>query len=231
VNAGKARRRRIWRRFIASLLIAIAVVPVSLVLLYRILPPPATPLMILRLVEGHGWSRDWVGWDSIDPAIMRAVIAAEDAKFCRHHGFDWEAIDDAMEANEDGRRIRGGSTISQQTAKNVFLWPGRSWLRKGLEAYLTVLIETLWSKRRILEVYLNSVEFGPGVYGVEAAARFHFKKGAADLTTRQAALLAAVLPNPIRFSASEPSGYINGYASRIQGRMGGVGKADMPPCD
>jgi monofunctional biosynthetic peptidoglycan transglycosylase len=223
-------RGRIWRRFLLSLLAAAVLVPLSLVLFYRVVPVPATPLMLLRLVEGHGIAHDWVTYDAIAPAMIRSVIAAEDGKFCLHNGFDWDAINDALEAAEDGQRLRGGSTISQQTAKNVFLWPGRSWIRKGLEAGFTVVIEALWPKRRILEVYLNSVEFGPGVYGVEAAARFHFGKSAAQLSAREAALLAAVLPNPIRFSASKPSGYVSRYAGRIQGRAGDIGPALMPPC-
>lgn len=223
-------RGRVLRRFLLSLLAAAVLVPLSLVLFYRVVPVPATPLMLLRLVEGHGLSHDWVAYDEIAPAMIRSVIAAEDGKFCLHNGFDWDAINDALEAAEDGQRLRGGSTISQQTAKNVFLWPGRSWVRKGLEAGFTVVIEALWPKRRILEVYLNSVEFGPGIYGVEAAARFHFRKSAAQLSAREAALLAAVLPNPIRFSASRPSGYVSRYAGRIQGRAGDIGPALMPPC-
>lgn len=223
-------RGRVLRRFLLSLFAAAVMVPLSLVLFYRVVPVPATPLMLLRLVEGYGLSHDWVAYDEIAPAMIRSVIAAEDGKFCLHNGFDWDAINDALEAAEDGQRLRGGSTISQQTAKNVFLWPGRSWVRKGLEAGFTVVIEALWPKRRILEVYLNSVEFGPGIYGVEAAARFHFRKSAAQLSSREAALLAAVLPNPIRFSASRPSGYVSRYAGRIQGRAGDIGPALMPPC-
>ena len=194
------RRRLLW-----SMVGVFVLLPLAMVLVYRVVPVPLTPLMVIRLFEGEGLSHDWVSYDEIAPAMIRSAIAAEDAKFCRHDGFDWEAINDALEAAEDGERLRGGSTISQQTAKNVFLWPGRSWLRKGLEAGFTVLIETVWPKRRILEVYLNSVEFGPGVYGVEAAARFHFGKPAANLSSHEAALLAAVLPNPRRFSASRPS--------------------------
>ncbi len=225
-------RRRIRRRFLRALALGLVAAPLSLVLLYRILPVPATPLMLLRLAEGYGISHDWVGYDDIAPAMVRAVIAAEDGKFCHHYGFDWQAIDDALDAIGEGRRrLRGGSTISQQTAKNVFLWPGRSWLRKGLEAGFTVAIETLWGKRRIIEVYLNSVEFGPGIYGVEAAARYHFGKSAADLSAPEAALLAAVLPNPIRFSASKPSTYVRSYARRIQGRLADLGKDDVPPCE
>lgn len=221
----------LWRRFVVGFGLVITVGPLVLTLLYRVLPVPVTPLMLIRLAEGYGLEHDWVSYDEIAPIMVRSVIAAEDAKFCGHWGFDWEAINDALDAADDGRRLRGGSTISQQTAKNVFLWPGRSWLRKGLEAGFTVLIETVWGKRRIVEIYLNSVEFGPGVYGVEAAARHHFGTSAAKLSPRQAALLAAVLPNPIRFSASKPSGYVGRYASRIEGRARDIGKGMYPPCD
>ncbi|MFZ2871579.1 monofunctional biosynthetic peptidoglycan transglycosylase [Zavarzinia sp.] len=220
-----------WRRLLTAAGLLFVVLPLFMVLVFRVLPVPVTPLMLIRLVEGHGLSHDWVSYDEIAPVMARSAIAAEDGKFCDHFGFDWEAINDALDAADDGARLRGGSTISQQTAKNVFLWPGRSWIRKGLEAGFTVLIETVWGKRRILEVYLNSVEFGPGIYGVEAAARHHFGTSAAALTARQAALLAAVLPNPIRFSAAKPSAYVNRYATRIEGRARAIGKGMYPPCD
>ena len=132
--------------------------PVIMVTVYRFVPPPMTFLMIQRMVEGHGFERKWVPIERISPALVRAVIAAEDARFCEHHGFDVEAIEKAMKANAQGKKLRGGSTISQQTAKNVFLWPGRDWVRKGLEAWFTVLIEVGWGKERIMEVYLNSIE-------------------------------------------------------------------------
>lgn len=220
-----------WRRLLTAAGLLFVALPLFMVLVYRIVPVPLTPLMLIRLVEGQGLSHDWVSYDEIAPVMARSVVAAEDGKFCDHFGFDWDAINDALDAADEGRRLRGGSTISQQTAKNVFLWPGRSWTRKGLEAGFTVLIETIWGKRRILEVYLNSVEFGPGVYGVEAAARHHFGTSAAALSARQAALLAAVLPNPLRFSASKPSAYVNRYAARIEGRARGIAKGMYPPCD
>lgn len=224
-------RGPLWRRLLAGFALALVAGPLLLLLLYRVVPVPLTPLMLIRLVEGYGIEHDWVSYDEIAPIMVRSVVAAEDGKFCSHWGFDWGAITEALDDAEDGGRLRGGSTISQQTAKNVFLWPGRSWLRKGLEAGFTVAIEMVWGKRRIVEVYLNSVEFGPGVYGVEAAARHHFGIGAAQLSGRQAALLAAVLPNPIRFSASKPSAYVNRYASRIEGRARAIGKGMYPPCD
>ncbi|HKY89598.1 MAG TPA: monofunctional biosynthetic peptidoglycan transglycosylase [Nevskiaceae bacterium] len=166
---------------------------------------------------------DWVSWDEIAPAAKIAVIAAEDQKFPDHFGFDLEAIEKARAHNQSSRRKRGASTISQQTAKNLFLWPGRSWTRKGLEVGYTVLLEAMWPKRRILEVYLNVAEFGVGVYGVEAAAQAYFRKPASKLTHYEAALLAAVLPNPRRFKVAAPSGYVQSRASDISGQMRQLG--------
>ena len=171
--------------------------PAVVILVYAVVPPPATPLMLIRLVEGHGLSKDWVPLTRISPHLQRAVIAAEDAKFCRHGGFDWVAVDTAIERRRQGGRVVGASTISMQTAKNLFLWPARTYFRKGGEAYITVWLETLLSKRRILELYLNVIEFGPGLYGAEAAARHYFGVAAADLSPAQAARLAAVLPSPL----------------------------------
>jgi monofunctional biosynthetic peptidoglycan transglycosylase len=177
-----APRRRLRLIVVGLLAIALAGPPIW-VLAYRFAPPPVTILMVQRLIEGRGLERHWVPLSQISPAMTRAVIAAEDARFCEHHGFDFEAIDEAMKQNEaHPGTLRGGSTISQQTAKNVFLWPGRSWIRKGLESGYTVLIEALWGKRRIMEVYLNTVEMGPGVYGVEAAARRIFHLPASRLS-------------------------------------------------
>ena len=201
-TAGAARPRRKWgwgRKLLAAILIVVFVLPVGLIAVYRFVPPPITYLMVERTLEGKGFSRRWRDVDEISPTLVRAVIAAEDARFCEHHGFDFEAIEKAMRNNARGRRIRGGSTISQQTAKNVFLWPGRDWVRKGFEAGYTVLIETLWGKRRIMEVYLNVAEWAPGVYGAEAAAQRWYGKTAADLSAREAARLAAILPSPRRY--------------------------------
>ncbi|HEX7887419.1 MAG TPA: monofunctional biosynthetic peptidoglycan transglycosylase [Phenylobacterium sp.] len=189
--------------------------PAIVVAVYRFVPPPVTFLMIQRLVEGHGLERQWVPIDRISPALVRAVIAAEDARFCEHHGFDVAAIEKAMRANAAGKRLRGGSTISQQTAKNVFLWPGRDWVRKGLEAWFTVLIEVGWGKERIMEVYLNSIEWGPGVYGAEAAAQKNFHVSAAKLTTAQAARLAAIVPKPLSWKAARPGPYMKRRAGSI----------------
>jgi monofunctional biosynthetic peptidoglycan transglycosylase len=200
---------------------------VAIVVLYRFVDPPITPLMIIRPLEGLGEgrlvgiSKQWVDLDDIDPDIARAALAAEDARFFRHTGIDWEAIDEAARRNEraDGRRIYGGSTITMQCAKNAFLWQGRNYLRKGLEAYFTYLIELIWGKRRILEVYLNVIEWGDGVYGVDAAAEKYFDRSSKDVTPRQAALLAAVLPSPRRYDPSKPSAYVSRRAKSIQAGM------------
>jgi monofunctional biosynthetic peptidoglycan transglycosylase len=216
-------RRRWIRRLLVALLAIFIGLPLTGVLAYRVLPVPVTPLMLIRLTEGEGLAKDWVGIDRISPHLPASVIAAEDNRFCRHGGFDWVEMRNAWAAARDGDRLRGASTISMQTAKNLFLWPGRSYLRKALEFYLTPLIEFAWPKRRIMEVYLNVAEWAPGVYGAEAAARHHFNKSAADLTRREAALLAVVLPNPRNWSAGRPSEYIAGRAATIQRRVGQLG--------
>lgn len=181
------------------------------VLIYKWVPVPYTPLMAIRSLEADGdfkTKHDWVPMEKISKELQLAVISAEDQNFLTHHGFDYEAIQKAYKNNQKGRRIKGGSTISQQTAKNVFLWPNRSWIRKGLETYFTFLIETLWSKERILEVYLNSIEMGNGVYGAEAASQYWFNRSANKLTRYQAASLAVILPNPRKYKASNSSNYI-----------------------
>ncbi len=198
--------------------------------LQRFLPIPATFLMTTRAIEGEGWDYRWRSLDDISPRLVQAVIASEDATFCAHRGFDMKAIEKALKANERGGRIRGGSTISQQTAKNVFLWPGRDWIRKGLEAGYTVAIETVWGKRRIMEVYLNIAEWAPGVYGAEAAAQHWFGKSAADLSAREAARLAAILPSPRRYNAASPGPYVRRRASRIQAAMGTVREQGLAAC-
>ncbi len=204
--------------------------PILTTAMYRFVPPPITWLMIQRVFEGKGFDRRWRSLDEISPRLVRAVIAAEDAKFCDHHGFDFNALEKAMANNAKGRKLRGGSTISQQTAKNVFLWPGRSYVRKGLEAYFTVLIETMWGKRRIMEVYLNSIEWGPGVYGAEAAARKNFGVGADKLTGPQAARLAAILPSPLKWRAAKPGPYVKRRSSRIGKAAGTVNREGMAAC-
>jgi len=196
--------------------------PISSLTVFAVLPPPVTPLMLIRLVEGEGLTKDWTSRERISPELFRAVIAAEDMRFCDHSGFDTEETGKAVKEWRKGRRLRGASTISMQTAKNLFLWPGRSLVRKVLEAYLTVWLELLWSKDRILEVYVNVAEWGPGVYGAEAAALAYFGKPAAELGPREASLLAAVLPNPRGWSPVRPSAYIRERAAVIRSRMGDV---------
>lgn len=203
------------RAVVLAGLIMFVAAPVALVLIYRFVPPPITFLMVQRMFEGHGLERRWVPLEQISPSLVRAVIAAEDARFCEHHGFDLNAIQKAMAANESGRRLRGGSTISQQTAKNVFLWPSRDWVRKGLEAWFTVLIEVGWGKERIMEVYLNSIEWGPGVYGAEAAAQRNFHVPASRLTPGQSARLAAIVPKPLSWKAAQPGRYVQRRSGAI----------------
>ena len=193
--------------------------------LYRWVPVRTTPLMVIRAMANSGdsvytdWKHRWVPLDSISPYMPVAVMASEDQRFPEHHGFDFEAIRQAQAEYEAGGRRRGASTISQQTAKNVYLWPQSSWLRKGLEAYFTVLIELTWSKRRIMEVYLNSIEMGDGIYGAEAVAQWHFGRSASELTRPNCALVAATLPNPIKFSSKEPSPYMLRRQTAIMKQM------------
>ncbi|AQR62775.1 monofunctional biosynthetic peptidoglycan transglycosylase [Brevundimonas sp. LM2] len=223
------RRRRRGRPWLIALLI-LALLPLGGVLIHRFLPVPVTILMAQQALAGKGLDYRWTPLEDISPHLVVSAIAAEDARFCSHGGFDLEAIEKALKHNENGRRIRGGSTISQQTAKNVFLWPGRDWVRKGLEAGYTVLIETGWGKRRILEVYLNVAEMGPGVYGAEAAARHWFGTSAADLSPRQAARLAAILPSPRRYDAGTPGPYVRRRASRIQAAARTVRNEGLAAC-
>ena len=204
--------------------------PPAQVLALRFAPPPVTPLMLIRLAQGRGLDARWRPLSAISPNLARAVVASEDARFCSHHGFDWEAMREAATANARGARLRGGSTISQQTAKNVFLWPSRDYLRKGLEAGYTELIEALWGKRRILEMYLNVVEWGPGVYGAEAAAQRDFHISAARLSPAQAARLAAVLPSPLRWRPTAAHGRVVRRAGRIGARARVVAADDLADC-
>ena len=214
-----------------GVLIFLIVGPVLVVTLYRFVPPPLTWLMVERVFEGHGFDRRWVPISQISPVLVRSVVASEDAQFCRHHGFDFVAIEKALHHNaDDPDRIRGGSTISQQTAKNIFLWPGRDWVRKGLEAWFTVLIETIWGKPRIMEVYLNSIEWGPGVYGAEAAAQHNFGVSAARLSPAQAARLAAILPDPLKWKAVKPGAYVARRTGRIDARAGTVARQGLAAC-
>lgn len=225
---------RRWLRFASWLFLWVLALTVLPVILLRWVDPPTSAFM-LRERFSRPIQHRWVDWAQISPHAKVAVIASEDQKFPEHRGFDLESINDALEERERGRRVRGASTISQQVAKNLFLWPGRSWLRKGFEAYYTVLIETLWPKRRILEVYLNIAEFGNGVFGVGAASEVYFKKRAARLSAPDAALLAAVLPNPKRLRVAAPSRYVRSRQDFILRQMRGIGgvgllnQIDSPP--
>ena len=212
-------------------LILVGVVPLAQVLIYRVVPAPITILMIERLFEGKGLRHDWRPIDRISPHLVESVIAAEDSGFCDHNGFDFEAMQKAAEANaRHPGKVRGGSTISQQTAKNVFLWPGRDYVRKGLEAGYTVLIETIWGKRRIMEMYLNAIEWGPGIYGAEAASQAYFHVPANRLTPGQAARLAAVLPSPLKWKAVRPGRYVARRSARIGARAAVVRNDDLAAC-
>lgn len=216
------RLRRIARRVVTLILIVGVVLPAGVTLAYRFLPVPATPLMVIRLFDGHGWSRDWVPFEAIAPALPVAILASEDNRFCQHPGFDARAIGVAIDEWQAGGGLRGASTISQQLAENLFLWPRSDLARKGLETYLTLFVEMVLPKQRIMELYLNTVEFGPGIYGAEAAARHHFGVSAADLSDYQAALLAAVLPNPLGRDAGQPGPGTQNLAGIILGRMANV---------
>lgn len=229
-------RKSWWRRALKAIVLVLVVAllsSVSVVLLFRFVPVPFSALMVERRIESwfspkpYTSRHAWVSLDGISPSMGVAVIAAEDQNFPEHFGFDWKAIAKAIEHNEHSRRKRGASTVSQQTAKNMFLWEARSWTRKGFEAYFTLLIELGWSKSRILEVYLNIVEFGDGVYGVEAASQTFFKKPAKRLRPSEAALLAAVLPNPRRFKANAPSGYVRGRQAWIMRQMRALGGTEL----
>lgn len=211
----------LWKTFLWFNIISIL-----LVLLFKFAPVPFTPLMGIRMIEQKlddkevVFSHDWVPIEEISTNLQKAVIASEDGNFLTHNGFDFKAIEKAMKSNEKGKKLKGGSTISQQTAKNVFLWQGRSYLRKGLEAYFTVLIELIWNKERIMEVYLNSIEMGSGVYGAQAASRHWFSKEAKNLSRIEAAGIAAILPNPRKFKASNSSSYINKRKAKIAKYIG-----------
>ena len=206
------------------------------VLLYKYMPVYYTPLMALRAYEAEGdfeTKHSWVPIAEISTELQLAVICAEDQKFTKHNGFDVKSIEKAYKSNKKGEKLRGASSISQQTAKNVFLWPNRSWLRKGLETYFTFLIELVWDKERILEVYLNSIEMGDGIYGAEAASKFWFNKSAKNLQKYQAAAIAAILPNPRIYQANPPSNYIQKRKEWIvrQMRFYGTFTLEKPPKD
>lgn len=204
-------------------MVLVIVVPVVLTAVYRFLPVPATPLMVLRLIEGEGWHRDWVPLSAVAETVGVAVMAGEDNLFCENRGFDWGEVANAWATWRDGGRLRGASTVSMQVARNLFLWPGGGFVRKAAEVYATSILELLVPKWRIMEIYLNIAEWGPGIYGVGAAARHYFGVDAADLNTRQASLLVAILPAPRSRSAGSPSTYVANYAATIRTRTGQLG--------
>lgn len=232
---GKLLWGRYFRRLVLRLVLLFFGITIGSTILYRFLPVPCTPLMFIRCVQQAQdpnrpvrWEKDWVSFDELSPKLQLAVVCAEDQEFLEHVGFDFDAIEKAYKFNKSHKRKRGASTISQQTAKNTFLWPARSWIRKGLEVYFTFLIEVLWSKERIMTVYLNIIEFGDGIYGAEAASQRFFNKSAKNLNTSEAALLAAILPNPLKRSPIKPSGEVRQRQQWIisQMRMWG-GKIDF----
>ncbi len=223
--------KRIFQ-YLLKLILGLFVFSILIVLIFKWVPVPVTPLMFIRIAEQSfdgkelKLDKDWQPISKINPHLPLAVVASEDQRFLHHWGFDFESMEKAFESNKKGKRIRGASTISQQTAKNVFLWPGRNYLRKALEVYFTGLIELFWSKERILEVYLNVIEMGDGIYGAQAASKIYFKKDVAGLSAQQAALIAAILPNPRRYSAHRPTPYILGRQTWILRQMRNIEKLD-----
>jgi len=222
----------VWR-FVKLFLILFIGITVLWVIAYRFVNPPITWLMITRGFErkadGKDWKidKEWRDFDDIADGMKRGAVAAEDQTFLENHGFDFHAIEKAIEKNSRSRKLIGGSTISQQTAKNVFLWPGRSWVRKGFEAYFTLLIEIFWSKRRIMEVYLNVIEMGDGIYGVQAAAQHYFHKDAYDLTRAQSAAIVSIFPSPLKWSPTNPSDYVRHRQYLIMKNMRRLGPLDF----
>ncbi|MGH6827784.1 MAG: monofunctional biosynthetic peptidoglycan transglycosylase [Rhizomicrobium sp.] len=220
-----------WVGRLSVILFTILVVaPTALLMIFRFVPVPGTPEMLLSLLEGKGAHHSWS--DRIAPVLGKAVIGAEDQRFCRHHGFDWVSIDQALRAHErdSTRPLRGASTISQQTARTLFLVPARSWVRKGLEAYLTVLMEALWPKKRILDAYLNLVDWGNGNFGAGAAASAYFHVGPAHLSAHQALRLAAILPDPDKWNATRPGPYVAKRTRILTGRLHEVTRDDLDFC-
>jgi monofunctional glycosyltransferase len=217
-------------RVVVFLIVLTVIIPVALVVIFRFVPPPTTPLMLGTILSEGPVTHRWVPLDRISPDLVRAVIAAEDGKFCSHYGFDVEAIDKALDNNAAGGRLRGASTISQQTAKNLFLLPDRSWTRKGVEAYFTVLIEAIWPKRRIMETYLNVAEWGPRRFGAEAAAQSNFGKSAAELSVFEAARLATILPSPRRYRADRPGPYVARQSQVVADRIDEVRRDRLDAC-
>jgi monofunctional biosynthetic peptidoglycan transglycosylase len=217
-------------RFLIKLVVGLILFSILWVLAYRFVPPPITATMLGDIFSGRGATRDWMSISQIDRDMVRAAIAAEDSKFCQHKGFDWDAIQDAAKRNASGGRIRGGSTISQQTAKTTFLWNGGGYARKGVEAWFTFLIEHLWGKRRIMEVYLNNAETGIGTYGVNAGSQRYFGHDADAMSPTEAARIAAVLPLPKKRGAVAPKGFTRRYGNTLVARIGVVGRDGLDAC-
>jgi monofunctional biosynthetic peptidoglycan transglycosylase len=224
-KAKASHKKRSFLKIVGYIILFFFGLSVFMTLCYRWINPPVTPLMLIRAIkDGESIRKDWVPIEDISYYMISAAIAAEDNNFLGHRGFDFGAIQKAVDLNKKGKRKRGASTISQQTAKNVFLWPGRSWIRKGLEVYFTFLIETFWPKDRIMEVYLNVIEMGPGIYGSEAAAQHYFHIPATKLTKRQASLITACYPNPRKRNPAKPTSYINQRAYQIAALIPKFGK-------
>jgi monofunctional glycosyltransferase len=200
-------------------LLVFLTLPYALIPVYRVIDPPFSALMARQWLTGTSIRHQWVDFEDISPALPQAVVISEDSAFCRHWGVDWNAVGEAIDDAEDGNGVRGASTIPMQAAKNLFLWNGTSYIRKALEVPLAYWMSAIWPKRRVLEIYLNIAEWGPGVFGAEAAARHHFRKSAADLTPREAALLAAALPSPLKRNAGRPNGLTARIAARIGARV------------
>ena len=234
IPAFRRKRQRGWPARIAiglvRIVLACILISVLWVLLYRFVPPPITATMAGDLVAGRGVKKDWMSIGDIDRDMVRAAIAAEDSKFCSHNGFDIDAIEQAMQRNASGGRIRGGSTISQQTAKNAFLWQGGGYVRKGVEAWFTVLIEAMWPKRRIMEVYLNLAETGIGTYGVNAGSQRYYGHDASAMSRTEAARIAAILPLPKKRGAIAPKGFTRRYGGSIAARIGVVARDGLDAC-
>src|SRR5688572_18819591 len=216
--------------WVVRIVLGFILISVLWVLAYRFVPPPITATMVGDVVAGRGLKKDWMSISEIDRDMVRAAIAAEDSKFCSHDGFDLDAIEQAMQRNASGGRIRGGSTISQQTAKNAFLWQGGGYVRKGVEAWFTVLIEAMWPKRRIMEVYLNIAETGIGTYGANAGAKRYFGHDASHLSVSEASRIAAVLPLPKKRGAVAPKGFTRRYGNNIARRIGVIRRDGLDAC-
>ena len=236
MREGEIKKGLVWRghgvvwRALVIVFILLVPAPILALLIFRFIPVPGTPEMLLSLIEGKGANYSWS--DDISPRLERAVIASEDQNFCTHHGFDWKSIDKAVQDHKrhPDKPMRGASTISQQTARTLFLLPVRSWVRKGLEAWLTVLMEELWPKKRVLQTYLNLVDWGDGIFGAQAAAQSYFGTDAGSLDSSEAARLAAILPNPHKWKAAHPGRYVRHRTVKLEGRSAMVVRDDLDFC-